>query len=337
MTADSASHLEFPDGLTKEKALNRVRRFAPHVLLHCRETHLPDKPENFNERARFRQSRFLSADRGYHTTAGWQETDEEAPHYLNVPWTIMRTESHRAFAPEALDPTAGRNVRPRDPKNIYGRRMNRGLFLERARSCQRDWSGMEAAGNCVKAPVFVDIAYDRGGHRVKVLYWFFYSLNWWKFFITHEGDWEHVSLIFTEDDFIEGNPPWVVYFAQHDHGVPIHFSKIGKKECDMGVHPVVYVDRNGHPCSPAVQDPGKYSKYWETCKGPLIPVVDCDWCDFAGAWGAIGELPYTTGPLGPLFKRHADDLGIVEKAGRRYARLPKTWRRRRWRSRLPKT
>jgi hypothetical protein len=167
----------------------------------------------------------------------------------------------------------------------------------------------------VGAPLFVDTHYDADRAVVHVLYWFFYELNWWKAFITHEGDWEHVTLVFRVDDFKSGGRPFAIYLAQHNTGVALDFDKI----VPAGeTHPVIYVDTNGHPCHAHVDDPSRYPIRWRTWTASIEFIAECRWRDFAGAWGKVGASKHTTGPLGPFFKRHEDKVRITYVRGKPY-------------------
>ena len=49
-------------------------------------------------------------------------------------------------------------------------------------------------------------------------------------------------------------------------------------------------------------DKTKFGGYtWDTSKNVEV-LFDQPWRDYAGAWGEVGELPATTGPLGPYYK-----------------------------------
>jgi hypothetical protein len=303
------------------------RRFAPLVLFHKYEGHLPEDPENFKAGARFRESNYQGfADRIYNENEGWTEVDGSTPAYFDIPWGSIQEECQKRFEGENIDPTVSRNLRPRDGNNRYGEGSARGLFLERDERLGQEKSGYPVASHRVTAPVFLDTAYDEDAGIVKVLFWFFYALNWWKFLITHEGDWEHITLFFTDDAFAAGGAPFVVYFAQHNAGIPLAFENLQVLETDGGNHPILFIDRNGHPCNPVMEHPHKYSIRWETWKGEITPISEKNWSEFAGAWGRAGLFAFSTGPLGPLFKRHGDDVRVVYKNGRPYVKIPKTWR-----------
>jgi hypothetical protein len=173
------------------------------------------------------------------------------------------------------------------------------------------------AGDAVHAPLFIDSFYDAQTSMVKVLYWFFYELNWVYFTFTHQGDWEHVALVFEEPAFRAGDPPTWIYFAQHGAGEVRRFDKV-QHDGPRGRHPKVYVDPDGHPSHPTVRVPRDYPYRWDTWEREdrVHWVSRRDWRDFAGAWGEVGEHAVTTGPLGPYFKRHGDRIRVRVRQGR---------------------
>jgi hypothetical protein len=144
------------------------------------------------------------------------------------------------------------------------------------------------------------------------MYWFFYELNHWHFMITHEGDWEHITQIYKMDDFENGRPPRWVYFAQHNTGTLIAHNHLEKV---YGTHPVIYVDKNGHPCGPSAKNPDDYARVWKTWQMDLVFIDEAKWREYAGAWGEIGSSKHLTGPLGPSFKRAGDNITMKMQNG----------------------
>jgi hypothetical protein len=198
------------------------------------------------------------------------------------------------------------NLRPRDDNNLYGKGNPTGLFLQRGQNLRDDQSGIRPTpANEVIAPVFIDTEYHEDTKLFRVMYWFFYELNHFVALITHEGDWEHITQIYKLDDFMARRPPRWVYFAQHNAGVLIAHNHLEKV---FGTHPVIFVDKKGHPCVPTVDDPGNYTRSWKTWMMDLFYIEQAPWREFAGAWGEIGTNKHTTGPLGPSFKRRGDNI-----------------------------
>jgi len=255
------------------------------------------------------------SDRGWDTARDdWTNGDNHGPQYHNVPWhDVVRESDEMLDDPHAPNAVPTLNVRPRDKYNRHEAGDIRGLFLELGKAGNRDASGIRPIDERrIMAPVYIDTAIDHDLGMVRVLYWFFYELNYFHVGITHEGDWEHVSLVFTEDAFRAGRPPGWVYLAQHNVSELLAFDCL---ERGADTHIVIYVDRQGHPCCAAVPDRLPYQLTWRTWECPLDPVMGAPWHRFAGAWGEIGNIAETTGPLGPYYKRYRDEVKLVRRNG----------------------
>jgi hypothetical protein len=117
--------------------------------------------------------------------------------------------------------------------------------------------------------------------------------------VLHEGDWERMSLYLDQDD-PEGAQPESVAFYRHATNT---FRKWDSVEKTDGTHPVGYSGIGSHATLPTpgfgqidVGDPdGPRWRTWEN----LLSVIEQPWYGFGGAWGRIGKVPDTTGPLGP--------------------------------------
>jgi hypothetical protein len=117
----------------------------------------------------------------------------------------------------------------------------------------------------------------------------------------HQGDWEHVT-VHVRGDRIEG-----VYFAAHEGGT---FVSTGAGLRFVGPRPLVYMAKGSHA---SYHTSGSYfggldsasdsGPEWDTSR-LLRPLATQPWRDFAGAWGEIGTIATTTGPLGPWHKRN---------------------------------
>lgn len=303
----SPKGIQIPAGLTREEVDERVRTYAPVAKLDHKERHFPSSPEWLRTVSRFRQSIPLGVDRGWNKHEGkWSEGNRDGPEYFDVPWAqVIPASLERYERSGVLNPASDQNVRPWDSRSIHRRSGDasspEGLFLERSDALPRSDSGMSPLDKRVIAPVFFDLLEGENGW-VRVLYWFFYELNLYHGLLTHEGDWEHITYYFRPGSFRKGEPPESVYFAQHNGGQIVGF---GKLERD-GDHPVVYVNRHGHPTQPFAKNPRGYTYEWRTWEVEHIAIADLDWRDFPGAWGEVGLTTHTTGPLGPYFKRERD-------------------------------
>ncbi|MBU1700035.1 MAG: hypothetical protein KJ970_03310 [Candidatus Eisenbacteria bacterium] len=311
---ESTEALDLPPDAKSKHAFMMAQQYAPELRFHKSERHFPSDPREFRRLGRFRESR-PGKDQGWNKTIrDWVEGDQKGEAFEDISWNDIAEETRRRFPFSGqFDPPGSPNLRPRDSKNRYSPGSAKGLFLQRTEKLSDKRSGYGPFREAqVSGRVFVDTKYDPEKELVHVLYWFFYELNWWRFFITHEGDWEHVTLLFTKDAFTQGHEPAFVYFAQHDTGTARRFEKM---TFSTERHPVVYVDPNGHPCKPSVKDSHSYPLQWKTWTNFIEFVPQSKWRDFAGAWGEIGQTTHTTGPLGPYFKRHSDKVKVVVKNG----------------------
>lgn len=325
MPSPSEPTLILPPSLDEADVLRWAYAYAPLVCFDRAEVHFPSEPDVFMASARFRESIPEAPDRGWNGTENrWLVSDARSEEYFGVGWEVIATESRRLLPGSAtLQPWQSGNVRPWDAGNVShvaGRGTVWGLFLERDDRLDRGGSGSAPVGNGVRAPVFLDVAYDAPTRSLRFLYWFFYELNRWKWFLTHEGDWEHVSYLVRESAVVGLDPPSLVYFAQHNSGDVRPFRSLTPFEDG---HRVVFVDKDGHPTNPHVRNRTDYTTEWRTWECPIRLIVKEAWRDYAGAWGEVGNLTDFTGPLGPLFKRGKDLVRIARRQGRLYVRSHK--------------
>lgn len=299
--------------MAEQDAFAQAVRFAPALRFHTQERHLPASPDDFRRSSRFRKSRTRQSDEGWERGVGWNPSDSEDARFYDIPWASIAGQSLKRYGPGPFLPHPERTLRPR---NSFFSGVD-GLFLERRAASIHDSSGNPASGRRVRAPLFIDVAHlaSYDPPLVKLLYWFFYELNWWYGIYTHQGDWEHVTWIWTADEFkTAGRPRWA-YFAQHVWGKVVDFEKLQFVGAARE-HPRAFVDRNGHPTADVAFRPARYSVVWETWRDPMEWVPHSDWRDFAGAWGEVGLRPDTTGPLGPLFKRNGDKIRVKRRDGK---------------------
>lgn len=322
----SAPRLELPPGLDESAILALVRQSAPRVRLSRYERHMPSDPEAFRRQCRLRWSRSFWSDRGWDKVRRrWVKGDPRGPRYLDLDWKRDILPEQYTRLPEGHPAeVAFKNDRPRDDGNFHGG--SNGLALQRGERYSIEESGPRPVLRRVTAPVFLDVAYRPGDDNFRVLLWFFFELNWTDVFglkkmLTHEGDWEHVTLVY---EVARPSRPHSVYFAQHNHGQVVPFHRLA---CERGFdgHPTVFCNRKGHPTESRVESPQEYEIIWDTWTCDLRFVVKEEWRDFGGAWGEVGNTKHTTGPLGPLYKRHRDLLRIKRDAtGRLVQVVPKS-------------
>jgi hypothetical protein len=117
--------------------------------------------------------------------------------------------------------------------------------------------------------------------------------------VLHEGDWERVTIYLDEED-PEGPTPATVGFYRHSTNT---FKRWSEVEKEAETHPIVYSAIGSHASLPTpgfgyidVGDPrGPRWRTWED----LAPIVEQPWYGFGGAWGRVGRVRESTGPLGP--------------------------------------
>lgn len=115
--------------------------------------------------------------------------------------------------------------------------------------------------------------------------------------VLHEGDWERITIYLGADP--ERSPPHAVVFYRHSTNTVRTWSGVEKE----GARPVVYAAIGSHASLPSpgfgfidVGDPN--GPRWQTWDD-LAPAEDQPWYGFGGAWGRLGRVRESTGPLGP--------------------------------------
>ena len=160
----------------------------------------------------------------------------------------------------------------------------------RIRSCRRGWSrrgDQQLLG--IELPGQIQIVLD----GLKAL------LS--KDNVLHEGDWERVVVYLDQNDPKRQPPAWVV-FHQHATNAARRWQEVRKQD---RTHPIVYCAIGSHASLPSpdyghidVGDPD--GRRWTTwADGSLLPVAEEPWYGFGGAWGKVGKVRDSTGPLGP--------------------------------------
>lgn len=117
--------------------------------------------------------------------------------------------------------------------------------------------------------------------------------------VLHEGDWERITVYLDQAD-PENAPPTSVVFYRHSTNTPRKWASVEK---DGDTHPVVYSAIGSHASLPSADfgfiDVGdKDGPRWRT-SDDLASIVEQPWYGFGGAWGQVGKVRESTGPLGP--------------------------------------
>ena len=265
-----------------------ITKHAPEVRIHPDEEYFPMDPMDFIKVARFRHHLASKKDRGWNKhSKKWLQTNSHHTNYYDIPLdTVTKYKLHQN----------GKNRRPRDKNR--GKQYN--VFLQ-----SRDkLKGSKSPSNSI--PIFFYLKKRKSVYfKTSVWhlsYWFFYGYNdGWGKRGNHQGDWEHITLVFNRNKKLHG-----IYMAAH--GKPKYYKKSDLKFNHS--HPITYAAKGSHASYPKVgtfgpigvdktKDGGVKWKTWHYC----LPLKDQPWRQFAGAWGEVGTASSSTGPLGPWQKR----------------------------------
>jgi len=281
-----------------------IVRLAPVIYLHPNEKFNPMDPSEFISKSRFRHFKGIGSDQGVPNTVRdqrppdqdkekWDYNNDKSDKYYNVPvWYINKYGMQN-----------GKNRRPRDGNR--GKAWN--MFLDYGGFQGQDGHGMAAgmADPNRGVPVFVD-SLEQGGNMVLIRYWYFFGYNEIPgtrnvgMLGNHQGDWESIILRVNK---VDGKISGATYKG---HGKGTDVTNV---PLENG-RPVVFISMGTHASYPTVgtfhtagvDKTARGGVRWET-QHNLQPLERQPWKDFAGAWGSVGKLPHTTGPLGPWHKR----------------------------------
>jgi hypothetical protein len=166
-----------------------------------------------------------------------------------------------------------------------------------------------------------------GTPEVRITYWLFYGLSQppgpsaVTRFLVHEGDWERIGVLLrrgaTRDDYI----PISVRYHAHDGNRDVAWRAVRRTAAAGAAdatHPLVYSARGSHA---SYWRAGSYENVFEAggrrqfaVRDTAVACPDCPqwrtwerlvdaqvqpWYGFGGAWGQMGGIAGTTGPLGP--------------------------------------
>ena len=120
--------------------------------------------------------------------------------------------------------------------------------------------------------------------------------------VLHEGDWERITVYLDEAE-PEAKPPAAVAFYRHATNT---FKTWPSMEKHDETHPVVYCGIGSHASLPSADfgfidvgdSDGPRWRTWEADNG-LAAAREQPWYGFGGAWGKVGRVLDSTGPLGP--------------------------------------
>lgn len=257
---------------------------APIIKLHPEEQFFPMDPLLFIQDSRFRHHRGFSLidagiDEGFNTeTKTWDENNSKDPKYFNAPVDFVNSLTLHSD---------GRNRRPRDSN--AGDDLN--VFLQP----EGKPTGHSTPTNNV--PVFLSESAN-GSHRF-LQFWIFFGFN--GSLLSHQGDWEDITIKVNGDGQVEG-----AFLSAHGKRPFFPQSELIIENDRV----VVFCSRETHAFYPAPGTHGSLDQdktaaggfSWDTA-GKVEDLSVQPWRDYAGAWGEVGDIVHTTGPLGPWFKR----------------------------------
>jgi hypothetical protein len=257
---------------------------APLLLLHPQEDCFPVDPVEFVQRSRFRHHRSAGKDDGWSKSRnGWVRNNDRTPDYYDIPLAVINSFGLHSN---------GKNRRPRDKNSGH----DKDVFL------QPDGVTTGAGDFNGRVPAF----YWHDQQKSQLQFWFFYGynrgFNEGPFRINHQGDWEHVRV------HLSGDTATGMELSAHGRRTYHPANQLRQ----VGGRFAAYVAKGTHAMYPsagdfrhdgvAVDHTADGGPAWETWRA-LQSLEAQPWRDYAGAWGEVGELADTTGPLGPWHKR----------------------------------
>jgi hypothetical protein len=255
--------------------------FRVVVRLHPTEEYFPMNPTDFIKSSRFRHMVGLGSDQGWDKTySGWRTNNDHTAEYYDIPVYILNN-----FG--LLD---GKNRRPRDDN-----KSDFNVFLE-------------PDDNLVGEPnpngKVSSFTYQLNDGRKQ--FWLFYGYNYsnFGFSLSHQGDWESVTLQVIDDN-ITG-----AWLSAHGNDTFYKRSDLIVETSGNIQTLYVYSARGTHA---NYSRPGDWHTlgsdhaadggYQWVVSDKTEDLETAPWRDYAGAWGEVGEVKDTTGPLGPWYKK----------------------------------
>jgi hypothetical protein len=251
------------------------------VYHHPEEMYYPMDPSEFIKLSCLRHHKLFSSDLAFNKkTRQWQPLDPADSSFYNIPVNQL----------SAYKLKDDKNCRPNDKNSS-----SYNVYLE---------SRINLAGERNASGLVPSSTYLLGDGRKQ--YWLFYGYDYSSVLglnFSHQGDWESVTLNIREQA-IQG--AWL-----SAHGVDIYYDKSELQINSSGHIQTlkVYSARGTHAM---YNKPGDFHILnTDHTSGAGAPWVITDfeidlktqpWREFAGAWGTVGHIAPTTGPLGPLFK-----------------------------------
>jgi hypothetical protein len=286
--------------------------YAPRVWLHSAERTGPMEPSSYIAASRL----------GWHVrrttekvaSEGSVVTERLGRNCLKAPEGCYEMRGYRAY--ELTRPYAKHALRP---LNLL---LRRGFTLDVDDSARQGQSRRNP-----DAPVFFE--FRRARNKLLLTYWFFYGYSRPHVaeglpgrerlakLLSHEGDWESIEVALSPD----GTKPLDLYLYGHGRPTRVAWANVfctadtDRSPCrlDAPGHPIVYSALESHAsyaeagstkvcgslgCARDLRNEGWRWDTWSADDSVRSVRVE-PWYGFGGAWGAVGTVSDTTGPLGP--------------------------------------
>ena len=328
-------------------SLDPARDFAPLVHLHSRDEWLPMSAEDFIDNSILKWSNRPRCPDEL-MAAGKRVPDKRLgdldPAALGEgPAAYRRSPDAPDCDPDTDDPVSFLAHELTRPYSATGRSkrlpIQQGMFLDLVDAQRRGSRAVSREGPqklLRDVPVYVDRVDAKVGRRpgLRLTYWLFYGFSeppgphGLTRLISHEGDWERISVLLRRGREPDQYVPISVRFHFHNEQRDLPWSAV-KVASSTGprpmapTHPIVYSARGSHA---SFWRAGEYESEFnrggrrhfavddEAIACPDCPqwqtwrlvrnVRDEPWYGFGGAWGKVSGSGDTTGPLGPsAYKR----------------------------------
>lgn len=270
-------------------------RFKVIVALHPEEAYFPMNPTHFITLSRFRKHNPKATDDGYNKNIGqFVNGDSHSEEYYNIPISVINKYYVGLGGPQ--------NLRPKDPNSLGAGE----VFLQPDDHLNGDF---DPNG---RVPVFVHSSYYKTSSGIigeRREFWIFYGYDeaegWLDF--CHQGDWERITLDIVNNN-IQG-----AWLDQHGKSKYYSANELDISESDgvqslrvysaIGTHATYYMDGSFRINPFASNDETSKNGYQWTITDNVESLDTQSWKMYAGAWGEVGVFTYSTGPLGPWYKR----------------------------------
>jgi hypothetical protein len=258
-----------------------VRRYAPLVWLNSGEQNFPTTGQSFVNHSRLRWAKPLFPDDNVDSTVDSSRLGAASSNPYTHEFDGRTYEADDYTRPRGTE--ADRNGLP----------TGYGFFLDLDNDARGGMRSTSANNRVYRSAARVYYDYQP---RKDVTYWFFYAYNNGFGPQNHEGDWERVEVRLNAN-----NRATQTVYHQHGGSETLQWRetpRVGR------THPVVFSARGSHASYPTAgdhhfdTDHTNRGKAWSTWN-VLTNVKTRPFYGFGGAWGEVGEVSDTTGPLGP--------------------------------------